>query len=93
MFHVYILYSPSADKYYVGQTENLELRLQFHNELSATSYTSKYRPWELKKSIVVETRSIAMPLERLIKKKKSRKYIEYILKNEEELERLKASLV
>jgi hypothetical protein len=47
MYHVYILYSPSADKYYVGQTSDLDLRLQYHNELNPDSYTSKHRPWEL----------------------------------------------
>ena len=34
MYYVYILYSLTSDKYYVGQTDNLELRLKFHNELS-----------------------------------------------------------
>ena len=28
---VYILYSQSLDKYYVDQTEDLEVRIQFHN--------------------------------------------------------------
>ena len=88
MFHVYILYSPSADKYYVGQTDNLELRLLFHNELSETSYTSKYRPWELKKQIPANTRSEAVRLERIIKKRKSRKYIEGLIQYESEVERL-----
>ncbi|MCB9296522.1 MAG: hypothetical protein H6559_25920 [Lewinellaceae bacterium] len=33
-----MLYSPSADKYYVGQTPELETRLLFHNELSENSF-------------------------------------------------------
>jgi len=56
MNHVLRLYSASADKYYVGQTDNLELRLKFHNELSEKSYTSKHRPWILKRSMVVNNR-------------------------------------
>ncbi|WP_373398424.1 GIY-YIG nuclease family protein [Algoriphagus halophilus] len=30
-FFVYILYSDSKDRYYIGQTENLEERLFQHN--------------------------------------------------------------
>ena len=45
MHHLYILYSPSSDKYYIGQTPDLETRLLFHNELSEDSFTSKHRPW------------------------------------------------
>ncbi|MBN3519274.1 GIY-YIG nuclease family protein, partial [Algoriphagus lutimaris] len=31
LFFVYILYSGSKDRYYIGQTENLEERLFQHN--------------------------------------------------------------
>jgi predicted GIY-YIG superfamily endonuclease len=50
MFYVYILYSASADKFYVGQTHDVELRLSFHNELSDHSFTSRFRPWQLRAS-------------------------------------------
>ena len=60
MFHVYILYSESFDKYYVGHTKDLQARLLTHNEISENSYTSKYRPWTLKWSLELDTRSTAM---------------------------------
>ena len=88
MYYVYILYSPSADKYYIGQTENLELRLKFHNELSEKSYTSKHRPWILKKHIGVNNRSEAVRVERMIKKRKSRKFIELLISYPSEVEKL-----
>jgi putative endonuclease len=44
MFSVYILFSEEHDKYYVGQTDDLERRLLEHNELSENSFTSRYRP-------------------------------------------------
>ena len=72
MYYVYILYSTSSDKYYVGQIDNLELRLKFHNELSEKSYTSKHRPWDLKRSIELKNRSEAVRIERMIKKRKSK---------------------
>ena len=75
MSYVYILYAPNHDKYYVGQTKDIATRLLFHNELSKTSYTSKYRPWELKKSWKVANESEAVRLERFIKKQKSKKFI------------------
>ena len=47
MYYVYYLNSRQyKDKYFVGYTENLKLRLEQHNKgLSAS--TKPYRPWEL----------------------------------------------
>jgi putative endonuclease len=45
-FFVYILYSPEFDKYYVGQTEDLERRIFRHNG-GYEKFTSPYRPWNL----------------------------------------------
>lgn len=64
MHVVYILHSPTYDKYYVGQTPEVETRLLFHNELSENSYTSRYRPWELKRVIEVGSRSLAVQIGR-----------------------------
>lgn len=88
MHYLYILYSASSDKYYVGQTPDLETRLLFHNELSEDSYTSKHRPWELVCSIEVPSRSEAMKLERYVKGRKSRRYIESLVKEEKARRRL-----
>jgi putative endonuclease len=78
MHFVYILYSASADRYYVGQTANLDHRLQRHNRGEVTS-TKAYVPWELKHSEAHETRSEAMRREREIKARKSRRYIEELI--------------
>ena len=88
MHHLYILYSPSSDKYYVGQTPDLETRLLFHNELSEDSYTSKHRPWELACSIETPSRSAAMKLERYVKSRKSRAYTESLVNDEKARRRL-----
>jgi putative endonuclease len=73
MFYIYILYSPGADKYYVGHTDDVDRRLQEHNELSDQSYTSKYRPWELKISLPIGVdRGLALKIEKHIKRQKSR---------------------
>jgi len=78
MFFVYILYSKSADRYYVGQSENLEQRLQFHNSGGVFS-TKPYGSWELKYTENFRTRSEAMRREREIKKRKNRRYIENLI--------------
>ena len=79
MHYAYILYSPSADKYYVGQTPELETRLLFHNELSERSFTARYRPWTLERVIAVNNRSEAMLVERYIKARKSKHYIRRLI--------------
>ena len=88
MHYVYILYSPSFDKYYIGQTPDLETRLLFHNELSKNSYTSRYRPWELVRSIAASSRSAAIQLEKYIKGRKSRAYIKKLIEEESAVEKL-----
>ncbi len=45
MYTVYILYSASFDKIYIGYTSNLIQRFHSHNELSNEGWTTRYRPW------------------------------------------------
>ncbi|WP_421874750.1 GIY-YIG nuclease family protein [Marinoscillum sp.] len=65
-FFVYILYSESADKYYKGQTNNLEDRLKRHNA-GAEVATVKGRPWKVVWSTEKESRSEAIILEKKLK--------------------------
>jgi putative endonuclease len=82
MFSIYIIYSESADKYYVGYSENVYRRVKKHNSSPFKTYTSKFRPWVLKASFEVgEDRGRAMKIEKYIKKQKSRKFIEKIIDN------------
>ena len=74
MFKVYILYSKQIDKYYVGHTENIELRVQRHNE-GSTRFTSQTHDWVLVYTETYNTKGEAMKRENEIKRKKSRKYI------------------
>lgn len=47
MFVVYILYSSSLNRYYVGHTENLKTRLTLHNAGKVRS-TKRGVPWVVK---------------------------------------------
>jgi putative endonuclease len=77
-YYVYILYSESFDRYYVGSCLNVEERLLRHNA-GATSSTKAYRPWHVVYTEEYETKTDALKREIAIKKKKSRKYIEYLI--------------
>ncbi|MEM7373860.1 MAG: GIY-YIG nuclease family protein, partial [Bacteroidota bacterium] len=83
-YYVYILYSPSADRYYVGQSHDPKARLKEHNHgdrpNQSTKYTFKHRPWELKVSFVAgNSRAEAMKIERYIKRQKSRQFIQALI--------------
>ena len=59
MNSVYIIYSPSIDKYYIGETEDLISRLAQHNEHTFKgSYTAKASDCGLVWSQQFENRSI-----------------------------------
>jgi putative endonuclease len=83
-FTVYILYSESADKYYIGHTADLKSRLLQHNDAfvdtHATKFTLKNGPWKLVYSEDgFATRSEAMKREREIKGWKSRVMIQKLV--------------
>ena len=78
MYHIYILYSKNFDRYYVGQCEDISIRLQRHNSGGVPS-TKPYIPWEMVYTEVFCTRAEAMAREKEIKSKKSRRYIEYLV--------------
>ena len=77
-FFVYIIFSEKLNRYYVGHTDNIVIRLTQHND-GLSSYTAKAKDWKLAYSEIFITREEAHKREREIKAKKSRKYIEYLL--------------
>ena len=74
---VYILYSRSLDKYYVGQTKNIEQRIERHNQGKVSS-TKRGVPWEVVYDIVLKDRSEAVFLEKKIKGRGEKRYLEDI---------------
>jgi len=79
MFAVYILYSEKLDKYYVGYTSSIATRLLKHN-YGSTPSTKPGIPWELVYKEFYSTKTEAIKREKAIKRKKSRKYLEYLIK-------------
>ncbi|MBR9920412.1 MAG: GIY-YIG nuclease family protein [Bacteroidetes bacterium] len=87
---VYILYSESIDRYYVGHTsETAETRLHRHNtDYYEKKYTRRGKPWKLYVEMPCGSRQQAMDVEQHIKQMKSRKYIENLNKYPEMREKL-----
>jgi putative endonuclease len=79
IFHVYILYSPSLNKFYIGYTgEDLSERIRKHNS-NHKGFTGKVGDWELKYQEEFAEKSLAARREREIKSWKSRKMIERLI--------------
>ena len=89
MHFLYILYSKKLDRYYVGETSDVEFRLQLHLKKSfSKSFTSKSNDWEIVLVYEANSKENAVYLERFIKRMKSRKFIEKIIENPETLEEI-----
>ena len=74
MFIVYILYSKSIDRYYIGYTNDLQRRLTEHNRIKG-KYTDTGIPWEVVYTETFQSRLDAHRRELFIKKKKSKSFI------------------
>jgi putative endonuclease len=90
-FYVYIIYSAPTKKYYVGQTVNINERLELHNtgELEQ-SYTKPGIPWDMFHFIECNTKKQAVAIESHIKRMKSTKYYQSLKSYPEIAEKLKA---
>ena len=79
MFRIYIIFSQSLQRYYVGSTDNVEKRLQEHNSGKSKS-TRAGVPWNLVHTEWFPTRSEAVLRERKIKARGIGRYLSDIEK-------------
>ncbi len=79
-FKVYIIYSERWVNIAVGSTDNFERRIEQHNN-GKGNFTSKGIPWKVVKIIECSTRTVAIKLERQIKKRGIRRFIEDLSTN------------
>lgn len=80
VFFTYIIYSTARDRYYVGHCEDINLRLERHN-LGFTRSTKSGVPWNMMYYETFETRVEAIRREREIKRWKSRRMIEDLIRS------------
>ena len=89
MHFLYIIYSPTADKYYTGETNDFPARLELHNNhKNLKAFTKAASDWERKLIFKCETKKDAVFLERYVKRMKSRKFIEKIIEQPEILKEI-----
>ena len=73
---VYILYSKNLDKFYIGETSNIENRLtQHHFKVYKNAFTSAASDWEIFHDINCVSKGQALKIEAHIKRMKSKKFI------------------
>jgi len=46
-YFVYVLWSPSGHRFYIGISEDPQHRLLQHNSSNAAAWSRRHRPWEL----------------------------------------------
>ncbi len=74
-FTVYVLYSKTHDKIYVGFTSDLDNRLLSHNELATKGWTIKFRPWVVVHTESFQSKKEAMTREKQLKSARGREFI------------------
>jgi len=74
MYYTYVLYSTYHDRIYIGQTNNVDIRILKHN-LGLVKSTKSYIPWKLVHVESYKTRSEAMMREKYLKSHIGRDYI------------------
>jgi putative endonuclease len=75
MYFVYILYSQTLQRYYIGQTSDLATRLIRHNS-GHGKFTKKGVPWRVVWKKEVSNRSEAVLLEKQIKGRGAQRFID-----------------
>jgi len=79
MYHLYILYSPIKDKYYIGSTsDELSQRLRRHNS-NHKGFTGQASDWQIVYTETFPEKSLALKRELEIKAWKSRKRVEQLI--------------
>ena len=79
---MFYIYSLKSDTYYVGTTDNVQRRLEERNsKLYLNLYTSKGIPWKIKLSYLCKDSTEGYKLELFIKRMKSRKFTEKIIRD------------
>jgi putative endonuclease len=78
MFYVYVLVSETRNYIYVGMTDDIERRINYHN-LGYNKTTKAYRPFYLLMTEEHPTRALARAREKYFKSGVGKEYIKAIL--------------
>ena len=93
MHFVYVIYSPSSDRYYIGETVDVQGRLIEHRQHRyAGSFTSIADDWEIAFVLRCKDKVSALKVEAHLKKSKSKVYLKRLQHEEMALKKLKEIL-
>ncbi|WP_165828906.1 GIY-YIG nuclease family protein [Flavobacterium sp. HTF] len=82
MHYLYILYSNSSQKFYIGETKDIEERILKHqNHFYSNSFTKIADDWEIVLTFACNNKDEAVYLEKFIKRMKSRTFNNKIIEN------------
>jgi putative endonuclease len=83
MYSIYAIYNKKNDKFYIGQCEDLAVRLNLHNSKEFShSYTARFDgTWEVIYSETVESRLEALTREKQLKSYRGREFIKKYIPN------------
>jgi putative endonuclease len=91
MSTVYVLYSRSLDRNYIGYSDDFDKRLSFHlNPIESRKFTSKADDWEVFITIECISKSQGIKIEKHIKSMKSKTYINNLKRYPEMVDKLLA---
>ena len=80
--YFYIIYSKTVGSYYLGETSNLDQRLDYHNNKPNSKGFSKLaNDWEYVLKFECENSNIAKKLERFVKNQKSKNFNKRIIED------------
>ena len=80
MHYLYILYSDTTDRYYIGETHDVAERLFRHNNHTyKNSFTKIASDWQVALSRQCQNRQQAILLEKFIKAMKSKVFVSKII--------------
>ncbi len=74
MFYTYILKSLKQRKFYTGHTDNLQRRLNEHND-GKNIYSKRYAPWKMVYNEKFDTESKAVKREKYFKSAAGRRWL------------------
>ncbi len=80
-YSVYVLYSVMIDSYYIGQSINVDIRLNEHlDHVMDLAHTKRATDWNVFHLIECENQHQAILIEQHLKRMKSRTYLENLKK-------------
>ncbi len=84
MHYLYIIYSKTLDAFYIGESPDVSVRLQQHNNhYFKRNFTKAANDWEVLLKHQCETKSQALYLEKFIKRMKSKVFIKKVISQPE----------